>query len=58
MATSISLFIYIMLELLVFIWAKIGLLISIISVNKDLAQHSLFWNLALPGRKSVAKKLV
>jgi hypothetical protein len=33
---------------------KIGLLINIISVNKDLAQHSAFWNDALPNGKSVA----
>jgi hypothetical protein len=35
-------------------WAKIGLLINIISVNKDLAPHSAFWNDALADRKSVA----
>jgi hypothetical protein len=37
-----------------FIWVKIGLLINIISVNKDLARHSAFWNDALAKRKSVA----
>jgi hypothetical protein len=30
------------------------LLINIISVNKDLALHSAFWNVALAGRKSIA----
>ena len=34
---------------------KIGLLINIISVNKDLAQYSAFWNHAAGRRKSVTQ---
>jgi hypothetical protein len=36
-------------------WMKIGLLINIISVNKDLAQQSAFWNHAAGRRKSVTQ---
>jgi len=43
-----------MLEVLFFIWVKIGLLIHIISVNKDLARHSAFWNDGFARRESVA----
>jgi hypothetical protein len=34
---------------------KIGLLINIISVNKDLAQQSAFWNHAAGRRKSITQ---
>ena len=40
--------------IVVSIWIKIGLLINIISVNKDLAPHSAFWNDALASSKRVA----
>jgi hypothetical protein len=36
-------------------WMKIGLLINIISVNKDLAQQSAFWNHAAGRRKSITQ---
>ena len=39
-----NIFVHILLELLFPIWLKIGLLINIISVNKDLARRSAFWN--------------
>jgi hypothetical protein len=41
-------------EVVVFIWVKIGLLIKIISVNKDLARHSACRNDAMAKSKSVA----